>query len=115
MRCVRFMIFSRSARAPEQLQVKNLSMSHVSAKTRPARRPIPYSVADSTEESSGGEYSPHFANSSIAPFPPRVGIKEQTDAPHSKAKSIDRHAHSLPSSSDMNGGRTKMNTRRSTP
>ena len=46
----------------------------------------------------GGENSPFAAKSSIAPFPPRVGINVTADAPHSKAKSMDRAAHSSASS-----------------
>src|SRR5437763_1858321 len=91
----------------------NASMSQRSAKTRPARSDRPYSRADSSDPRDGGANSPASFNASMAPLPARVGMSEQADAPHSKAKSSERFAHSNPSSSESQGGRTRMKTRTS--
>ena len=49
----------------------------------------------------------------MAPLPPRVGMSVAAVAPQSKAKSSERSAHCKASLGFMNGGCTRMNTRRS--
>ena len=61
----------------------------------------------------GAENSPAELNSSIAPLPARVGIKEAAVAPQSNAKSSERWPNAVLRLPATKGGCTSMNTRRS--
>ena len=100
----------RAVAGEEPLDVPEIGEdAHAGRSKGPALRDKPYSMTASSAGRRGGMNASPSA--SIAPLPPRVGMTEHTVAPHSAARSIDRHAHSTASPAGMNGGLSSTNTR----